>query len=165
VPLVQILSVGLAFDAVSWVAGALMNARGEFRRQFIYGCVFSPFFFVAVAVGGLYASAHGVAIGVSLYYLVLSPVYSYCVFSRLDVSFREVAEIYLSSTLFAAIAMTIAAFVAATISSGDLTQVVLIVCLGGGLYLASIRLFAPATYHQLVSRLGGVLWAKKSTSA
>ena len=43
--LVEILSIGLAFDAVSWVAGALLQARGEFRRSFNYACFFFPIFF------------------------------------------------------------------------------------------------------------------------
>ena len=30
-PIIQLLSVGLAFDAVSWMAGGLLSARGEYH--------------------------------------------------------------------------------------------------------------------------------------
>ena len=53
IPLVQILGDWLTFDAVSWAAGALLQARGEFRRSLVYSCVFSPIFFVLVAIGAV----------------------------------------------------------------------------------------------------------------
>ena len=36
VPIAQVLSVGLAFDAVAWIAGAVLRARGEFFSTFKY---------------------------------------------------------------------------------------------------------------------------------
>jgi O-antigen/teichoic acid export membrane protein len=157
IPLVQILSIGLAFDAVSWIAGALLSARGEFRRSFIYSCIFSPVFFIVVGVGGIVASAIGVATAVSLFYMVISPVYSYVVFSRMGASFRDVGAIYLTSTVFAAVAMTLAAGLASLVPGGQLAQVAFIVAIGGGSYLGLIRAFTPATYRQLIGHLADIL--------
>jgi PST family polysaccharide transporter len=150
IPLVQILSVGLAFDAVSWVAGSLLSARGEFRRAFVYSCIFSPLFFIAVAIGGNYFSATGVAVAVSAFYALLAPVYSYAVFSSLGVSFGEVAKIYIGSTVFAASAVIIAIKIASETPSGDLLQSIIIGTLGISLYLVQVRLFMPATYRQFL---------------
>jgi PST family polysaccharide transporter len=153
IPLVQILSIGLAFDAVSWIAGALLSARGEFRRAFVYSCVFSPIFFVVVALGAYLASATGVAVAVSLFYIVLAPCYSYAVFRRLGVSLREVVAVYPASTVFAAIAMASAAGLVQAIAMSRPAQIAAIVAVGGGLYLGLVRLFTPATFEQLKARL------------
>ena len=160
IPLVQILSIGLAFDAVSWIAGALLNARGEFRRSLVYSCVFSPIFFVLVAIGALLYSAVGVATAVSAFYTVLAPVYSSFVFGRAGVSLRKVADIYLASTAFAALAMIVAASVSRVAPFGLLGQTAVTTVLGICLYLGLIRVFAPSSYLQVVGRLRDVARSK-----
>src|SRR5262249_28658979 len=122
IPLVEILSIGLAFDAVSWVAGALLQARGGFRRSLIFSCVLSPIFFTAVAIGGIYYSALGVAVAVSVFYIVLAPVYSYKVFRQAGISVREIASIYVPSTTLAAMAAAAAAWLCGLGHLGDLAK-------------------------------------------
>jgi O-antigen/teichoic acid export membrane protein len=153
IPLVQILSIGLAFDAVSWVAGALLQARGEFRRSLVYSCVFSPIFFVLVAIGAVNFSAIGVATAVSAFYMILAPVYSYMVLSKIGVSFRDIATIYLPSTLFAAIAMISATLLCGVTSLGDLGRSIAIGITGIALYVGLVRLFAPSSFHDLTGRV------------
>ncbi len=65
VPLIQILSIGLPLDAVSWAAGSLLQARGGFSKLLGYQCVSAPFFFIFVGLGAIMGSSVGVAIGVS----------------------------------------------------------------------------------------------------
>lgn len=156
-PIAEILSVGLAFDAVSWIAGALLSARGEFRRAFIYSCIFSPCFFIAVTIGGLYGSAIGVASAVSIFYLIMPLLYSYCTFSSLGVSFWEVFVIYYSSSVLAAAAMGPAVWIARLAPYGDLARVAITTIVGCGLYAGLTRTLAPATYRQLVDRLAKVI--------
>lgn len=74
-PLVAILSVGMAFDAGAWIAGALLSARGEFYRAFLYTLGTAPIYFAAIAVGVLYAPAQGAAIGFALAYVIVGPVF------------------------------------------------------------------------------------------
>lgn len=71
IPLAQILSLGLPFDAISWVAGALLGARGEFKVGLVFACLFAPLFFGAVALGAFASAPLGVAWAVSLYYAVV----------------------------------------------------------------------------------------------
>ena len=157
----QILSIGLAFDAVSWIAGALLSARGEFRRAFVYSCVFSPVFFVVVAIGARLGSATGVAMAVCLFYVVLAPCFSYAVFRRMGAPLREVAEIYLPPTVVAGFAVGAAAVLASWVPLGPLAQIGIITALGGGLYLGLVRLFAPSSYSQLVGRLREAIRSKR----
>ena len=83
--LVQILSIGLPFDAVSWVVGALLKARGQFRTLFLFSLLFAPIFILAVAVGAILASATGVALAVSACYLSMPVFLAVVVFQRLGI--------------------------------------------------------------------------------
>lgn len=152
IPLVQILSIGLAFDAVSWVAGALLQARGEFRKSFVYSCVFCPIFFGMVTLGALSFSGMGVAVAVSLFYLAFAPVYSYRVFRKVGVSPSEVAGIYLAPVAFAALAALAAHMLGEVLPSGNLAKTIVIGLVGSALYLALLRLFAPQMFNQLWAR-------------
>jgi len=156
----QILSIGLAFDAVSWIAGTLLSARGEFRRLFIYSCVTSPVFFVVVAIGARLASTTGVATAVSLFYAVLSPGFSYAVFRRMGAPLRDVAAIYLAPTAFALVAVGAAAVVANSVPSSPLAQIGIIAAFGGGVYLGLVRLLTPSSYKQIIGRLREAIRSK-----
>jgi O-antigen/teichoic acid export membrane protein len=157
----QILSVGLAFDAVSWIAGALLSARGEFRRAFIYSCIFSPVFFVVVGIGARFASATGVATAVSLFYVFAPPSFSYLVFRRMGVPFRDIAAIYVHSMVFAATAVGVATVLASWAQLGPLAQIGIIVAFGGGLYLGLVRLFSPSIYSQIKHYLSEAMRPKR----
>jgi O-antigen/teichoic acid export membrane protein len=75
--LVQILSLALSFDAVPWVAGALLDARREFWKTLICALVAFPWFFILVGLGAWLGRARGVAVAVGLYYAVFGPCYSF----------------------------------------------------------------------------------------
>jgi O-antigen/teichoic acid export membrane protein len=154
IPLVEILSIGLAFDAVSWVAGTLLQARGEFRRSFVYSCVFFPVFFTMVTIGAFYFSGVGVAIAVSTFYIAFAPVYSYKVFRKVGISLNEIAKIYVPPVIFATVA-SVAAILSNTWvpASSELVRILIIGLVGGTLYLALIHIFAPSVFHQLLARL------------
>ena len=159
VPL-QILSVGLAFEAVSWIAATLLSARGEFRRLFIYACVLSPIFFVFVTIGAHLAAATGVATAVSLFYVVLSPCFSYVVFRRMGAPLRDVVAIYLAPTAFAVVAVGAATVLAHSVPAGPLAQIGIIAAFGGGTYLGLVRLLDPSSYKQVMGRLRQAIRSK-----
>jgi O-antigen/teichoic acid export membrane protein len=149
----QILSVGLAFDAMSWIAGALLSARGEFRRLFIYSCLFTPVFFLVVTIGAGVATSTGVAIAVSLFYIVLAPSFSYVVFRSMGSPFRDVVGIYAAPTVFAIVSTSVAVALTSWIPLGPLAEIGMTLAFGGGLYLSLVRLLAPATFALVTSRL------------
>jgi O-antigen/teichoic acid export membrane protein len=162
IPLVEILSIGLAFDSVSWIAGALLSARGEFRRSFIYSCLFSPFFLIFVTIGAIYGAALGVAIAASMFYVLLAPMYSYAVFSKVGVPFWEFSKILIPPTLFGAVSMTFANWIASRLIDNGLAQCTVIVILGSTAYLVLLLSLGSATYRQLLDELLRV-YARGST--
>ncbi|MBV9251703.1 MAG: oligosaccharide flippase family protein [Acetobacteraceae bacterium] len=158
VPLIQILSVSLAFDSIAWVAGALLLARGNFRATLVYMIAISPFFFVFVAIGGYIGSAIGVACGVGLYYIGLSPVYAYCVFRQHGISPSRLASLYLGPAALAATAIGISLIVRLIVPvSSDIGRICLIISVATAAYAGLLRWIEPTSYHQLLSKMIGMI--------
>lgn len=103
VPIIQILSIGLAFDAVSWASGALLHARGEFKQSFLYSAIQVPIFFTFVSIGALLGSAVGVAIGVAMFYAVFGPSYTYLIFRPMHVRLGQILNVYIVPIVLSAI--------------------------------------------------------------
>ena len=154
--LVQILSLGLPFDATSWMAGALLNARGEFQRALVFSCVLSPVFFLGVYLGARIDSALGVAVAVSLYYAVVTPIYSMMVFRAIITPWRLASNLFGTPALLAGGSMGVAYAVSLVPAVADFQflRCVLIVVLGGGLYITAFSRLRPQLFHELVQRLG-----------
>jgi len=95
IPIIQLLSIGLALAAVSWVAGTLLNARGEFKAVLRYALVQTPIFFVFVLIGALLGEAVGVAWAVLLFYASTQPIFLFVAYRRFGITPGRVASMYL----------------------------------------------------------------------
>ena len=162
VPLVQILSLGLPGDALAWVAGALLIARGEFRRDMRLVALFTPPFFVCVVMGVWLGGALGVAIGVSLFYALIKPLNSWLVFRR-AMRVSDILQIYVIPLALGLATIGAAAGVAAlpAFAGSRLVQVAMIGVLGPVFYVIGLRAVAPSTLAEMMSqlplgRLGGL---------
>ena len=158
IPLMQILSIGLGFDAITWVSSALLTSRGGFRTQLVYLARCLPSFFTMLLIGAATGPSLGTAIAVSIYYLLLSPALSYVVFRKDGLSLARLLVIYLAPALMAgaSIAGAMAASGALHIS-GDLRQIVVISAIFAVIYPALLRLFDPAGFAELRSLALGMI--------
>ena len=156
VPLIQALSVGLPFDAVSWIAGALLHARGAFWRSFVFSAVAAPVFFALVAVGAWRGAAEGVAIGVALFYLTVPTFYSWRIFTGYGVSPRSIARVYLAPTLLAGASMGGAYLLslAPVWTAQPILRLAVIGAVGPALYIAAIWLLDRPAFVQIVRHVG-----------
>ncbi len=150
IPLMQILSVALGLDAISWIAATLLSAQRAFSRQFSYLLICTPAFFVLVAIGGYVASALGVALAVAAYYGTVTPLFSYAVFRRSGVSWHRLMMIYLrpgitaALSVGAALALSNAIGIRSRLMDMALISTTMAVC-----YTALIRLIDPYGFHEL----------------
>lgn len=94
VPLVQLISIGMAFDVATWPACSLLQSRGQFRTLFLWSSFLAPMFFVFV-IGGAYAGESlGVAYALAAYYVLLGPVLVGWVFHNSGVEWSQIGAIY-----------------------------------------------------------------------
>ncbi len=155
IPVIQFLSIGLALDAISWIAGTLLAARGEFIVGLRYVLVQVPVFFTLVVIGEMLDQAVGVAVAVCVFYAVTQPVFVYGVYRRVGVSRRQVALIYLLPTLFSAIAVGIglALSILPMLADRPLARVIVIGITGCVLYAALVKRFSPVVWQQITGNL------------
>jgi PST family polysaccharide transporter len=151
-PLVQLLSLGLAFDAISWPAGALLLAEGAFRRAFIYQTWSLPLFLALVTTGAATAQATGVAAGVAAYYVVHSLAYTAAAFQRTPVGVSGAAGLFGKLLLCAIVGFgpPFVALSAPLLRGHPALQLSAAIVVGPGLYAAALALFARPIFENLV---------------
>lgn len=159
IPLAQILSLGLPFDAVSWVAGALLSARGEFRRAFAYSALSAPVFFASVAGGGLAGASVGLALAVGSFYLLAPPIFSWAVFRAPGVGARTMLALYGVPAGLSVLAVGPAYLLsfAAALEGRTVARLLVIGAATALLYPALLRLAAPAVFEQILARVRTVI--------
>jgi len=155
VPYVQILSIGLPFDAMSWITGSLLSARREFWRSFYFAAVSVPLFFLVAIIGGHLDNAMGVALAVGLYYFVYPPITSILVLCRLGIRFWTVMEFYIMPSLLSGVAMLAGYAVSwlPYVRNYDLSRVMVIGFVSMGLYPVLLAWTRPDIYAQLRDRV------------
>lgn len=160
IPLIQILSISLPLDAVSWTPGALLDARGQFGRSLKYQLISAPFFFILVGAGVLLGSstigaATGVAIGVTLYYTIHPIVFTTLVFSREGVGIRRILSCFFIPFLFGSVTFggAYAVSKAPPFQHSLIAQIAVTAFLGPSTYLLAIRQFSPAMYRDVRSKV------------
>lgn len=164
IPVIQVLSIGLALDAMSWVAGALLAARGEFTAGLRYIMYQLPLFFLLVTAGALWGQALGVAWAVCIFYAVSQPVFVYRVYRRVDVTRGRVALMYILPFCYAALATGCGLLMAKVtlFEMWPLVRVGIIGVVAVMAYATLIRLFAHEVWLEIIRHFARLL--KRQTS-
>jgi len=153
----QILSIGLSFDAVCWVAGALVNARGDFKLNFVVMLFAAPCFFGLVGLGALLGQALGVAIGVGIYYAIFAPYYVYL--AMRDASAISVLRLYLLPLALAGLAVGGSYETTHFLFGKNLValQLVSVVVLASTFFAGLLRLYMPDAFFAFKTQAAWVL--------
>lgn len=157
--IMEVLSIGVALDAVSWIAGSLLAARGEFNAQLRYLAIQLPLFLAFIGCGIYLGQGLGVAIAVAAFYAITQPVYSYLCFRRGGGTVREVAWIYLGPTLGAALATAAGLAASSLPAMAELhwLRILVIGVVTSAVYLAYTAYVAPEVIDQVKGRLLGMI--------
>jgi len=104
IPLVQLLSLGFASDAVTWAGGALLQAQRRLRLLVQMSLSFMVLFVTIVTTGAWFGASLGVALGVAGYYFFLAPVAFYLTVRPSGVSWWRSVRVYLRPWLMGLLA-------------------------------------------------------------
>ena len=155
VPFVQILSLGLPFDAAAWIAYALFSARGEFRRNLRLMASSAVAFGIFATAGVVTQGAIGLAVAVSLFYAIVPVSVSLIAFR----SWRVIGSIVLAPALLAGIAVGVALFVASwsQFHPRPLPQILVTASVSAIVYVSLVRLVMPVIFERIVRRVTSYL--------
>lgn len=151
IPVTQILSIGLAFDAVTWITACLLSANRDYHRVLAYTAAFAPLFFIFVLLGAHFGAATGTALGVAAFYVVMGPAMAFLVFRHYRLGSAGLIEVFVRPGLLAGASMGLAAASAAYWP--DLVRAVQIAILGPALYVTGVWYFEPSILSEMAQRL------------
>ncbi|RYC29459.1 lipopolysaccharide biosynthesis protein [Lichenibacterium minor] len=151
VPVVQVLSLGLAFDSVTWITGSLLSANREYRRALVYTASFAPLFFMLVLAGAWAGAAKGAACGVAAFYFVMGPSMCWLVFHHYGVRAGAVGDLFAMPTALAAASIGTLAW--ATSEQSDLVRIVALTIASPVIYIGLMALLVPLMLEELLRRL------------
>jgi len=160
IPLVQILSVGMAAQVVGIPALSALKAQGRFATALVWAAVCAAAFVAMVFAGAYFAEARGAAIAVACYCWISAPLSAYLVLRHLGGDWRSVRRIFACPLLCSAAAAACAILVSRALPPmrwGNVIQLALGSAIMGAIYLPAVRLLARDTWDDLYGKIAGLL--------
>ena len=152
IPIMQILSIALGFDAIAWIASTLLTAQRGFQRQFFYMLVSAPVFFVLIIIGGWHGQPIGVALGVAIYYILITPIYSYVIFRQNGATLLQLILLYAAPATIALLAISSALLLTAAFDVSDnIARIILISSLDVVSYTVLLRLVDKSGFTEILA--------------
>lgn len=152
-PYLQLLSLALAFDAVSWTVSVLLPARGQFNTALYYNGATTALYFVFITLGALLNADFGVAAGLAAFNVIVQPLFCYAVLRRAGpIAISRVAGIYLAPVLLSAAASFAAAWLVRD-AMPPLAQLVVAPLIALPAYAVAIFWLAPEPCRYILERV------------
>lgn len=171
IPVLQALSVGMAFRVVASPGGSLIQAQGRFRVILITNIINAFIFLLLVIIGALVGRTDAttfwlappatVGFAVALYFALIGPIFLYVAIRPNGGTWTDIAKVYaapmLASVAAVAAAMTIGHIVPIDKIRGHRwgqavrLAVILVWCIV--LYIPLIKWLAPQAWSSLLARI------------
>jgi O-antigen/teichoic acid export membrane protein len=174
IPVLQALSIGMAFRVVASPGGSLIQAQGRFRVILITN-VINAFIFLALVTAGAQIGndrspnvwmqpATTVGIAVAFYFATISPIFLWVAIRPSGGTWRDVGRVYAAPLLASALAATGAMWAGHLVPVqqirghhwGQSARLFVIVAWFVGLYVPLIRWMAPDAWRALLGRIGSL---------
>ena len=155
IPVMQVLSLGLAFDSITWITGTFLSAKREYLRSLKYYSIAAPAFFACVYLGSIFLQAPGAALGVTVFYVIMGPTMACVVLGRLGVRWTHVLALFMKPTILAAPTIGIAAALSylPILRSSQFLRILETCIVGSTSYLLVLRLFERRIVEEIIDRL------------
>jgi PST family polysaccharide transporter len=164
IPILQALSVGMAFRVVASPGGSLIQAQGRFRVILITNIINALVFLTLVTAGALVGQpkstsvwlqpATTVGIAVAFYFAIIGPIFLYVAIRPSGGKWRDIWNVYAAPMLCSVIAVAVAMWL------GHLVPVLRVRGhrWGQGLKLVVILAWCVAIYVPLIKFVAGDAW-------
>jgi PST family polysaccharide transporter len=174
----QLLSIGMAVRLVASPGGALIQAQGRFRTYLATNAINMAVFLGMVYLGSWLSkgntaaanlpAARNVAAAVMSYFTIIGPIFLYVAIRPGGGKWRDIWRIYFAPAVASIIAIGVGVgfgrWIQAMPMKNDaarqMLRMVVITLWTIVLYIPLIRIIAPASFKELMSRLSGFIRAK-----
>jgi PST family polysaccharide transporter len=178
IPVLQALSVGMAFRVVASPGGSLIQAQGRFRVILITNIINAVVFLSLVTLGALVGRSDAtslwlrpattVGIAVAVYFILIGPIFLYVAIHPSGGTWGDIARVYFAPMLTSVIAVAAAMGVGALVPVeqlrghrwGQAVRGAVILAWFVAMYVPLVRWVAPDAWRALLARLAGLYKAR-----
>lgn len=156
VPVTAVLSLGMIPNLAFNHSRGMMQAQGRFRFALGVVMCYTVFYLAAITTGALLGGALSVAVAFAIVFTIIGPLDIYLAGRPVGVSRLDVARAYAAPMGCGVAATGLGWGLGELLPVGgwaDAGRLVIVGVVGSGLYVALIRLAAPADWGSLISRL------------
>jgi PST family polysaccharide transporter len=165
IPVLALLSIGMAFRTAGWAIHSLIPAQGRYRLYAAIHGVGAVAFVALVFVGGLLGRNFGggavaVAVAVSIYFAFEAPITMLLAIRRLNGTLRDIAAIFVPPLLLSAVTIGIGAVLGMLVPDmplRDWVHIAVTTLVGGGLFMLGARWFMPEVWRSIGDRAAALL--------
>ena len=166
IPVLQLLSLGMAVQVATITAGSMMQAQGRFKTLFYVSLLSAVLFLVMVVGGAISGGAISVALVVSAYLVLTGPVHMYAALRPGAGTWHDVSSVFFAPVTASAVAIVPAWLVienVASLQDRHMVNAALVVASAATIYPVAIARLAPETWRdckergrELASRVTGL---------
>jgi len=182
IPVLQALSLGMAFRVVASPGGSLIQAQGRFRVILITNVINAIVFLSLVTVGAMMGDvksatlwgrpATTVGMAVAVYFALIGPIFLYVAIQPTGGTWRDIWRVYAAPMLASALAVAGAMLVGMLVPIDRIrghrwaqaVRLSIILAWFVATYIPLIRVIAPDAWRALLQRLIG-LYRGRTTAA
>jgi PST family polysaccharide transporter len=161
IPILQVLSIGMAFSSLVWPAGSLLPAQGRFSVQARIAWAGCVLFFILVAIGAYFYGNVGAGLGVTIYWVIYAAANLRASLWPTEFGWREILDAIKGSFLGGGFAIGLASaarilLLPASYQNGW-TAIVLVTLLSAVIYALCLRKIDDEAWLELMGRTRGLL--------
>ncbi|MDB5322970.1 MAG: hypothetical protein JWN40_4601 [Phycisphaerales bacterium] len=174
IPVLQALSLGMAFRVVASPGGSLIQAQGRFRVILVTNIINAVVFLSLVTIGALMGDVNApslwhrpattVGIAVAVYFALIGPIFLYVAIHPSGGTWRDIWHVYVAPMFASVIAVASAMAIGSLVPVdqihghrwGHALRFTVIVAWFVAAYIPLVRLIAPDAWRALLQRLVGL---------
>jgi O-antigen/teichoic acid export membrane protein len=180
IPVLQALSIGMAFRVVASPGGSLIQAQGRFRVILITNVINAIIFLTLVTVGAMAGRpgaanlwlrpATTVGIAVAFYFALIGPIFLYVAIRPSGGTWRDIARVYVAPMVVSTVAIVVAMYAGSLVPEkqirghrfGQAVRLTVILAWFVALYVPLIRLVMPDDWRSLMRRVGTLYRSRRA---
>jgi len=160
IPMLQVLSIGMAIRSVGWPAVSMLQAQGRFGTRLVLVIISLVSQAILICLGLWWFGPIGVALATTVNWIVIDPVSVYVAVRHTGYGWRDVARALGPPAALGLLVVGPAVLVDMAIpdmAGRDWWRVALITSVAAALYVPMFRTLAPEAWQEMRQRLVGML--------
>lgn len=157
IPVLQILSIGMALRLVTEPSYSMLKAQGRFGALWKLTLIAAVVYYAFIIAGALCGGAIGVSVALALWLILFGPIQLYVAIRAGRAGMRDVARVYGAPVILGGVAVgagaALASLVPATFPLRVWFQMAIVVVTTAAIYIPLIRRSSPGDFAEVTTQV------------